>query len=231
MQEYLSQVTQIKYLTLHVLELSVRLTAPTDLAFSAGQYMQFKIAENVVRSYSIASPPRGDNPTLTFCIKLEPKGVGSDYVRTLKVGSDLLMRGPAGNFTIQDFNQPVFLVATGVGIAPYASIIPDMLSRGYRENSRLLFGVRSEENVFYYDKFNRLAQQYENFKFVPVMSRPQSHWPGETGYVTTYIEVSYQLFKDYIFYVCGTKQMVLDSRQALLKQGHDPNKIKLEIFS
>jgi len=231
MQEYLTQVTQIKYLTLHVLELSVRLVAPSEVEFSAGQYMQFKVGDNIFRSYSIAAPPLGENQSLTFCIKLEPKGAGSDYVRTLRVGSDLLMRGPAGNFTVAEPSQPIFFMAVGVGVAPFAAIIPDLLSRGYREKSRLLFGVRSEENVFYYDKFNRLAQQYENFKFVPVMSRPQSHWPGETGYVTTYVEVSYQLFKDHIFYICGNKEMVLDSRQILLKQGHDPNKIKLEIFT
>jgi CDP-4-dehydro-6-deoxyglucose reductase len=146
------------------------------------------------------------------------------------VGSDVTMRGPAGMFTVQDFNRPAFFVATGVGIAPFASMIPDMLVRGYTEPIRLLFGLRSEENVFFYDRFNRLASQYENFKFVPILSRPQSHWPGETGRVTTYLEVSYQYFKNYVFYLCGDKDVVADTRQVLLKQGHEPRGIRVEVF-
>lgn len=229
MQEYLTQVTQIKYLTLDVVELGVRLLAPAEMEYQAGQFMEFKIGGSF-RSYSLASPPMANSQLLTFCVKLEPHGVGSDFVRGLKLGSEIAMRGPAGLFVAQDFSQPVFFVATGVGIAPYAAIIPDMLVRGYRQDMRLLFGVRSEENVFYYDRFNRLAKQYENFKFIPILSRPQSHWPGETGYVTTYIEVDYLYFKDYIFYVCGSKTMVIEARQILLKRGHDPKKIKLEVF-
>ena len=230
MHEYLTQVTQIKYLTLNVVELSVKLVAPIDLDYRAGQFMDFKIG-SVFRSYSLASPPTVNEQQVNFCIKLEPQGVGSDFVRNLKIGSDIVMKGPAGNFIIRDFNRPIFFVATGVGIAPFAAMIPDMLVRGYKENVRLLFGVRSEEDVFYYDRFNRLAKQYENFKFIPILSRPHSHWPGETGYVTTYIEVDYPYYKDYIFYVCGSKNIVMDMRTLLLKLGHGPDNIKLEIFS
>jgi ferredoxin-NADP reductase len=229
MQEYLTQVTEIRHLTMDIVELDVQLVEPTELTYQAGQFMQFRIG-TALRSYSLATPPVPDNPKLTFCIKMEPRGVGSDFVRQLKVGAEIEMRGPAGIFVVQDFHQAIFFVATGVGIAPFASMIPDMLSRGYDEKTHLLFGVRNEENVFYYDHFNRLAQQYENLTFTPIMSRPQSHWPGETGYVTTYLEEAYPRFKDNIFYLCGSKAMVTDARQILLHAGHDAKRIKLEIF-
>ncbi len=229
MREYLTQVTQLKHLTLDIVELDVQLVEPTELAYRAGQYMLFKIG-GTTRSYSLAIPPLLDSPRLTFCIKLEPQGLGSDFVRQLKVGDEVQMTGPEGAFIVEDFNRAAFFVATGVGIAPFTAMIPDMLSRGYREKVQLLFGVRSEENVFYYDRFNRLAKQYDNFKFVPVLSRPQSHWPGETGFVTTYLEVGYPHFKDNIFYLCGSNTMVDDARKVLLKVGHDPKQIRQEIF-
>lgn len=217
-------------MTLDVLELTVRLLAPEDILFQAGQYVQFKIGD-AFRSYSIAVPPTGvNNQILVFCIKLEPDGVGSNFVRGLKPGDEVVMRGPLGNFVVQNFEKPIFFVATGVGVAPYASIIPDMLMRGFKQPVRLLFGLRSEENVFYYDRFNRMAAHYENFNFIPILSRPQSHWPGETGRVTTYVAVSYPRLKDYTFYVCGSQEMVMDMRTLLLKEGHDIKRIKLEIF-
>lgn len=230
MQEFLTQVTRLKHLTLDVMEIDVELMAPEELSYQAGQYMEFKVG-GVWRAYSFATPPVSDNPNLMFCAKLEPKGVASDFIRQLEVGSELVMRGPSGNFVVADFHQPTFFVATGVGVVPFGAMIPDMLMRGSRQPIRLLFGVRNEEEVFYYDRFNRLSKQYDNFKFVPILSRPRSHWPGETGYVTTYLEISYPYFKDYIFYLCGDKAVVTEAQQILLKAGQDPQKIKLEFFA
>ncbi len=230
MQEFLTQVTQLKYLTLDVVELTVRLLAPEEILYQAGQFMQFKIGDQF-RSYSIVTPPTGiNNESLSFCVKILPSGVGSDFVKALQIGSDVVMRGPLGSFTVQNFEHPIFFIATGVGIAPFSSMVTDMLVRGYVQPVRLLFGLRSEEDVFYYDKFTHLTSDYENFKFIPTLSRPQSHWPGEIGRVTTYISVSYPVLKDYTFYVCGGKEMVMDMRALLLKAGQDPKRIKLEIF-
>ncbi len=229
MQEYLTQVTQIKHLTLDIIELSVQLVVPTELSYQAGQFVEFKIG-NDHRAYSFAAPPVVGSKVFTFCIKLEPDGVGSNYIRTLEVGSEVVLQAPFGTFVIQDLQQPAFFVTTGVGVAPFAAMIPDMLSRGAKVPVYLLFGVRSEENVFYFERFSRLARQFDNFQFVPMLSRPQSHWPGQTGQVTTYLQVGYPDFKDFMFYLCGSTAMVADTRQLLLKAGHDVKKIQQEIF-
>jgi CDP-4-dehydro-6-deoxyglucose reductase len=117
-----------------------------------------------------------------------------------------------------------------VGIAPFVSVITDILARGYLGQVMLLFGLRNEENVFYYDKFNVLAKMHPNFKFLPMLSKPQSHWPGETGRVTTYLEVHYPDYKERKFYICGSKEMVTDTRAVLVKAGHDARDVQLEIF-
>ncbi len=229
MQEYLTQVTALKHLTLDVVELHVQLVLPTDLTYQAGQFMEFKIGEEH-RCYSFAAPPIPDNPNLVFCIKLEPQGLGSDYIRSLEVGTEVVMRGPKGFFVVENFDQPIFLAAGGVGIAPFAAIIPDLLVRGFKQPVHLLFGVRSEEDVFYFDRFNKLAKQYDNFRFVPLLSRPQSHWPGETGRITTYLEVGYTNYKDFKFLICGSDPVVKEVRAVLLKLGQDPKKIHTEAF-
>lgn len=229
MQEYLTRVSEIKYLTQHVLELSVDLILPDTILFKAGQFMQFILGPQQFRSYSIVSVP-DHNRTLKFCVELVPGGAGSAFVKSLSVGSEVKMRGPLGVMTFDFFERDACFIAGGVGIAPYASMIPDMLSRGYSREAHLLFGVRNEENVFYFDRFNHLATMYQNFKFTPILSRPEMHWPGEVGRVTTYLDVAYERYRDRLFYICGGMDLVKDVRSLLLRKGHKPTDIKLEIF-
>ena len=228
MQEYQTQVREITYLTSNTLELAVDLRSPDALQFTAGQFMQFKIGEHF-RSYSITSVP-DHNQSLKFCIKLLPKGVGSDFVRELKVGDIVTMRGPSGIFTFTHFDRDAFLVATGVGVAPFASMIPDMLSRGFTGFVKLLFGVRHEEDVFYFDRFSHLSAVYSNFKFIPTLSQPRSHWPGEVGRVTTFLDIHYPSHEQYLFYLCGGMDMIKDARHILQQKKHPVRDIKLEIF-
>lgn len=228
MQTYQTKIKEVKLLTMHTCELVVELVDPPEINFMAGQYMQFKIGE-ILRSFSIIDIP-DRNRTLKFCIGLYEHGVASDFLRKAKVGSDLEMQGPMGNFTVEDFGKNYFFVATGVGVAPFVSIIPDMLGRGYDKKLHLLFGVRHEEDVFFFDRFSHLHNLYPNFTFTPIVSRPKYHWPGEHGRVTTYIDIAYEYYRDYIFYISGAEAMVKDMRELLLKKGHSLDNIKLEIF-
>jgi ferredoxin-NADP reductase len=228
MQDYVAKVTEIKYLTEKVLELKTALIAPDEICFEPGQFMQFKISKDV-RPYSIISSPE-DKKSLTFCVELLPEGVGSQYMRGLKVGDEISMRGPLGIFTVKHLDRDICFVATGVGVAPFVSMIPEMLARGFSRNVTLLFGLRQEEDIFYFDRFSRLCSLHQNFKFIPILSQPKSHWPAEVGRVTTYLHAHYQNYQNRIFYLCGGQEMVTEARSILLKSGHNPMEIKLEIF-
>ena len=228
MQQYKAKMIEKKHLTMNVLEVTAELMVPDTILFLAGQFMQLQIGGEL-KAYSILDIP-DHNKSLKFCVSLIAAGKASEFFKTAKVGDEIDMRGPVGNFTAEDFSKNYFFVATGVGVAPFASMIPDMLGRGYNGKCRLLFGLRHEEDVFYFDRFTHLQSLYPNFTFTPTLSQPKSHWPGEVGRVTTYIDVAYEYYKDYLFYVCGWQEMVRDTKDLLLKRGHDPLKIKVEIF-
>lgn len=228
MQHYKARIIEKKHLTMNVMEVSVVLIVPERVEFKAGQFMQLQFGSEL-KAYSIISPP--EQPSLLkFCVMVIDGGQASEFFKAAKVGDELDMRGPAGNFMVEDLSKNYFFVATGVGVAPFASIIPDLLGRPFLGKCRLLFGLRAEEDVFYFDRFMHLQNVYRNFQFTPVLSQPQSHWPGEVGRVTTYIDVAYDYYKDYIFYVSGRRQMVDDIKALLLKRGQLPENIKVEIF-
>jgi ferredoxin-NADP reductase len=229
MQEFTTKVLEIKTLTQKVVEISLEVLEPKPFNFLAGQYVDFVI-ENQVRAYSMANVPGLKTP-LTFCIEKIPGGLSTTFLETVKVGDEVKIQGPQGTFTAEKPSQNLAFIATGVGIAPFASIIPNILSNGFEAQCELLFCVRNEDSIFYFDKFKNIASFYGNFKFTSMLSQPKGIWRGETGRVTTYLEVNYERLKGFVFYICGGGQMVKDVREILLKKGTSFRDIKTEIFS
>jgi CDP-4-dehydro-6-deoxyglucose reductase, E3 len=201
---------------------------PDTLDFNAGQFLQFFIpheGEMLPRAYSICSSPQ-DN-YLRFCIKILPDGKASTFFDNMPVGESIEISDPNGHF-YNNKKQPLSLVATGSGIAPMMGIVKDELI--YKKNTdeiRLLFGVRHEKDMFWQEEFDSLALEYPNFSYNMVLSRPEESWQGLKGYVTDHIE---KHTDDHNFFLCGSKEMVIDVRKRLLTDGVDGKLIHFEIF-
>lgn len=231
MQNFVTKVLEIKPLTPNIVELSVELEEPSVINFEAGQFMQFAIG-NLFRAYSIVNTPAPDSRRLTFAVKLLDDGLGSNFVRALGPGDHITMRGALGLLTIKDLDQDYCLVANGVGVAPFISKINDLLiNRNYKNKLTLVFGVRSEEDIFYHAELRALADKYSNFEFMPLLSQPKRNWQGEVGRVTHFMEANYAKYASRFFYLCGSQNMVADGRKILLDNGHDHKTIKIEIFT
>src|SRR3989442_214970 len=112
--------------------------------FKAGQYVQitqgaprYQDEKGSSRSFSIASSP-GD-PVLLIATRL----TGSAFKRSLAevaLGTRVEVQGPMGSFVLpQDATRPLALVAGGIGITPFRSMIktvteqklPNRLTRIY----------------------------------------------------------------------------------------------------
>lgn len=112
---------------LHVL----RFKKPQGFTFQAGQFARLGIAEGadkepVFRAYSIASSPSSE--TLDFFITNVPNGEVSPRMTALKPGDAVLLDGPAqGNLLPGRIpgGETLWLLATGSGLSPFASILND----------------------------------------------------------------------------------------------------------
>lgn len=200
MEEFLGEVTNLRHLTLSVIEITVRLIAPSSVVFRAGQHMKLRINGKEIIA-PMAWPPRGDNVELVFLLSKTDQL--KEYFSQIKVGDQIPMEGPAGDFFIIDPRRDILAMAHNTGIAPFASIVPELLLAGYSNKFKLLFEVNSEEDVFYFERFQALSTKYPNFSFVPMVVRPHAHWPGEVGSVTIYIQVSAEYLSSYETYICG----------------------------
>lgn len=208
-----------------------RFEKPEGFYFLAGQFVQFCIPQGekiILRSYSISSTP--SDADLEFCVKFLEGGIASNYLKKMNLGETLEFQGPRGLFVHKEPAQNISLIATGTGIAPVMGVIRDELENKKTETEvRLLFGVRSEEDVFWLDRFEELKNTYPNFVYNVSLSQPKidGSWAGLRGRVTEHILhhlVSHQ------FYLCGSAPMVKDVRAILLENGVDMKAIHFEIF-
>ena len=97
------------------------------------------------RSYSIASWPDGTNIFELVIVLLE-EGLGTPYLfREIKVGSELILRGPQGVFTLPSpLEKDLFLVCTGTGIAPFRSMVQYIKLHDLpHRDIHLIFGCRT----------------------------------------------------------------------------------------
>jgi ferredoxin-NADP reductase len=207
MEEYLTQITRIKYLTLEVVEISVDLIAPDDINFEAGQGMEIKI-EGKTYHLSITNPPQENNRNLFFCIRVSKDSPIKDYVKGLAVGQRLTLLGPVGDFKIKNPKADMLFMAESTGIGVLSSIMPMLVVGEAQSKFKLLFQVKSEEEMFYFARFSKLALTHPNFSFTPIVVSPFSHWPGEVGTASTFVKVSGKSLIGNDVYISGHKAFV-----------------------
>ena len=224
METYISKIISISSLTKDVLEIVFE--KPENFDYIAGQYVQLVVPTEdgfVRRSYSLSSTPSERH--LSFCIKVIPEGKGTQYLASCTPGDDIEYRGPVGHFVPQE-SKKHFFIATGVGISPMLGMIKALLEQDADTHIDLLFGLRFDEDLVYETLFSELKESHNDFNYEYTLSRPEL-WSGKKGRVTEHLPKD---IEDKMFYLCGSREMVIDVRKKLLEKGVSPLNIKFEIF-
>lgn len=140
------------------------------------------------RAYSIASSSLTQE-YLEFYIALVTTGALTPRLFSLGIG-DRLWLSPkiTGMFTLDQVpeDQNVVMIATGTGLAPYMSMLTTHLVCGSQRLFAVLHGARHSWDLGYRSELMTLQHLCRNFKYAPVISRPQGEpvpWIGATGYV------------------------------------------------
>ena len=185
------------------------------------------------RSYSIANPPDGSN-ILEFCIVNLEGGLASEYFfNDVDLNTIIKFKGPSGTFTLPELiNDDLVLICTGTGVAPYRSMILDLLnSETYHKKIHLIFGTRYENGILYRNEFEKIANQNDWFTYDIALSR-QENWNSYKGYIhKIYMEKYNGNTGNKRFYLCGWTQMVDEAvANLLLKLNVDKSYIHYELY-
>ncbi len=204
--------------------------------FVAGQWVSLKAnkpdGEEITRAYSIASPPDETNQ-FAVCLNRVQDGFMSNYLCDLKEGEALPAQGPFGNFILRPPMRDTLFIATGTGVAPLRSMLHWLLADSKRHEGKklwLVFGVRTEGNLYYDDEIRKLAAEHLNFTYLPTLSRGEPGWKGLRGYVQDHVAEIARGRSDMHAYICGLDKMVSANRALLKELGWDRKAIVYEKY-
>lgn len=220
------------------------LEKPSGFEFKAGQYAEITWidppetdAEGNARVFSMVTAP--DDDSLMFTTRLRDTAF-KRVLRQLPIGSKVKLDGPFGDFTLHNkATRPAILLAGGIGITPFHSIILRAARQKSAHKITLFYSNRHPKDAPFLDELRGIEKENPNFTFVPTMtgvSKSQDKWSGETGHIDWDMlkrhaaTASGDSGADPIYYIAGPPAMVKDLRAMLNNAGVDDDDIRAEGF-
>lgn len=231
--EYKAEVVHITELTHDIRGIRLRLMAPAQIAFKAGQYVDLLVpGTKESRSYSMANPP-SRNGEIEIMVKLMPGGLFSSYIEQhLKVGEQVTLQGPYGNFYLRDTGRPALFIAGGSGMAPILSLLRDMAERQDARPVTYFYGARAWRDLFQLEELHACERRLPHFHFVPALSEPLAtdEWAGEVGLITEVVKRQTPSFTGMEAYMCGPTVMIDAALALLTRSGMQESNIFYDKF-
>jgi ferredoxin-NADP reductase len=204
--------------------------------FLAGQYIALFLEVGGIRTsrpYSISSQPNQVG-YYDITIRRVENGLVSNYLLDeVKRGDTLISSGPAGNFYFNPLihKKTTVCIAGGSGITPFMSMIREIIECGLDRTVYLFYGSKTTEDIIFGDEITRLADKFENIRFVPVVEEPAKEYLGACGFITRKVlgEVLENI-DDKSFFICGPQGLYDFCLPQVEDLGVPRRKIKQEMY-
>jgi uncharacterized protein len=207
---------------------------PTDgaglIPHTAGQHLPIRVTPSgadkpVIRTYTLSTAPADG----LYRISVKREGLVSSYLHdTLRIGSVIEARAPAGQFTIEARERrPAVLLAAGVGVTPMLAMLRHIVYEGLRTRkvrpTWFFHAARSLKERAFSREIEQLATAANGaVQVVRALSDTDGAREGKDFDVAGRIDVALLCetlpFNDYDFYLCGPSafmQSIYDGLRAL----------------
>jgi CDP-4-dehydro-6-deoxyglucose reductase len=209
-----------------------------EFNFIPGQFTMLDLpidCKQTTRAYSIASAPVPNSNSFELVIVLKPGGLGTTYLFDhVKEGQQMKVSAPLGKFAKPrpvSFDKDLCFICTGTGIAPFRSMLLDIVNYKIpHKKITLILGCRREEDILYRKEMEKLQEEIKGFTFIPVLSRAEEGWKGRQGYVHIIYEELFASHPPAQFYICGWKVMILQTVENLKAMGYVKEDIRYELY-
>jgi nitric oxide dioxygenase len=222
--------------------------APTDggavMGYQAGQYIGIDITlpqreYRERRQYSLSDTANGN--TYRISVKREiigTPGVVSNYLHdSLRLGDEVTLYPPAGDFCYQEKTTPVVLISAGVGLTPMQSIL-ETLAKNTQENTH----NHQCPDIYYLHACNNTNEHSFNQRVLALSHiLPLQHhtWYANDESTSQYIHHGFMDISDIKdtlpltngdFYICGPVAFMQFAQQQLIALGVPSERIHYEVF-
>lgn len=197
-----------------------------SIRWQAGQYLHYSLPHiasddrGTERWFTISSAPYEGNIRLTTRFTNPGGSSFKDALRAMKIGDFIEGDSPDGDFIYSpDISQSV-MIAGGIGITPYRSILLELDHNSSPINATLLYTNHDADFVFM-TELDRLQLKYPDFQVYKYTGDQRIKSDELNGYIKQ---------AGTVFYISGPKKMV-DNYQVLLDELAVPSgHIKLDYF-
>lgn len=193
----------------------------TPLYYRAGQFINIRRFDGLVRSYSLASVPRLDTD-LDIHVKRMPRGEMSNWLYDeINPGDELDLQGPNGDFFYVPGkpDQTMLLIGTGTGLAPLLGVARDALDAGHTGTIHLYHGSREANGLYMADDVVAIAKMYSNFHYVPCVSGPEVPSNCRDARADIAAFADHVDLKGYRVFACGYPAMVEAAKKQAFMSG------------
>lgn len=225
------RVDRIEHLAHDVIRLYLKLPETQRLQFLAGQYLDFLLADGKRRAFSIANAPH-DDALIELHIRHVDGGKFTDWAFTqMREKAILRINAPLGTFTLDEVSdRPLLFVGGGTGFAPLKGQIEHAFHTGVTRPMELYWGVRARRDLYLPDLPVNWQREHANFRFQPVLSEPDSDWPGRRGWVHDAVLADHPALSAFDVYMAGPPPMISAARDAFLAAGLPQGRLFYDSF-
>ena len=123
------------------------------------------------------------------------------------MATGLRIDAPYGQFTFEGEFPKIILLAGGIGITPFISIIKNATDKGLEAKITLFYGCRTENDIAFKEELENMQNKNKNIKIVCIVNQPSSQWTGETGIITAeMIKKSLPDYKENVFFTADLRR-------------------------
>lgn len=169
---------------------------PTPFLFKPGQFIlvSFNSDFSDPHAFSISSSPEDQFLEIT----VRKVGPFTTRMNESSPGAQFYISGPYGNFTLDQSKEEAVLIAGGVGVCPFLSMIKHSNSINSERKITLIFSAKIEKDFVNEELLDKISKENKNIKI---------------NYLTDFIDKNFLLkaikdIKDKSFYICGPPEMI-----------------------
>jgi ferredoxin-NADP reductase len=144
----------------------------------------------------------------------------------MALGTVVEASGPHGHFVYSDIGVPAVMIAGGIGITPFRSMLGDLAAMQSRAPTTLLYSNATPEIPFR-AYFDNLGRDLPALRVVHTVTRPTIEWQGPTGRIDAdFIQQQVPEPARQVYFSCGPTALVESMLTTLAEIGIDDSRIK-----
>lgn len=214
----------------------------TKVKHLPGQYFYFTLlntkledSRGPTRHFTLSSSPtEGEN--LMFTTRIRDSSGYKQELKSLKRGVEVEGEGPNGTFILDEYEPgPHVLLAGGIGITPFRSILKNHIDKKLDTNLHLIYSIKVPELITFRKDLESWNKKYENIKVDMTITRPgesKQKWTGLTGRIDgKLISKLTKSYKNPTYWVVGPPPMVDALERSLGRLRIPSGRIRTEKFT